>query len=141
MKEFVTAAKPKLGTVDRGAAIKTKHDGKEVTFYEPDPGSLAIMLMITSQVGPKGEGLTVQQMGEFIAFIFNTMENETALYFRKRLMDPEDSFTFSDPGGLMDIFKELSKEWSARPTKSPSGSRPARRATGKGSTAPTRVRA
>lgn len=134
MKEFVTAAKPTTGKVDKTSIIDTKHDGNDVRFYEPDPGSLAVMAMVSNQK------MTVANMGVFIEFIFNCMAPDTQLYFRQRLMDPDDAFGLDGDGGLMDIFKSLTEEWSARPTKSPSGSQPARRATGRASTGATRAK-
>lgn len=134
MKEFVTAAKPTAGKIDKGSVIETTHDGTVVRFFEPDPGSLAVMAMVSNQK------MTVANMGVFIEFIFNCMAPETQLYFRKRLMDTDDPFGLDGEGGLMDIFKTLTEEWSARPTKSPSGSQPARRATGRASTGATRAK-
>jgi hypothetical protein len=135
VKEFVTAAKPTAGKVDKTSIIDTKHDGRDVRFYEPDPGSLAVMAMVANQK------MTVANMGIFIEFIFNCMAPETQVYFKQRLMDPEDAFGLDGAGGLMDIFKSLTEEWSARPTKSPSGSAPARRSTGRASTGATRAKA
>lgn len=135
MKEFVTAVKPKAGKVDKTSRIETKHDGHDVVFFEPDSGALAIMMMVSVQK------MSVENMGMFIEFIFNCMEDDTARYFQRRLMDPKDPFGFEGEGGLMDIFKALTEEWSARPTQQPSSSQPARRVTGNASTAPTRVKA
>jgi hypothetical protein len=134
VKEFVTAAKPTAGKVDKSSIIDTKHDGHDVRFFEPDPGSLAVMAMVANQK------MNVANMGVFIEFIFNCMDPKTQVYFRQRLMDPEDPFGLDGPGGLMDIFKNLTEEWSARPTKQPSGSQPARRSTGQGSTGATRAK-
>lgn len=123
-----------MGKVDKTQVITTKHDGTEVKFYEPDTGSLAVMMMIANQK------MTVQNMGTFIEFIFNLMDEDTQVYFRQRLMDPADAFELNGEGGLMDIFKALTEEWSARPTKEPSDYRPAQRATGRASTASTQAK-
>lgn len=135
MKEFVTAAKTTAGRVDKTSKIETTHDGNKVVFYEPDTASIAIMAMISNQK------MSVANMGTFIEFIFNVMDPDTQKYFRRRLMDVDDPFGLDGPGGLMDIFKSLTEEWSARPTKSPSDFRPARRATGPGSTGNTAAKA
>lgn len=135
MKEFVTAAKPNVGKLDKTSVIVMKHDDTEVTFFEPDSGSLAIMMMVA------GQKMTPQNMGTFIEFIFNCMDEDTQLYFRRRLMDMSDPFGLSGEGSLMEIWKALTEEWSARPTKQPSDFRPARRATGRASTASTRAKA
>lgn len=135
MKEFVTAVKPKAGKIDKTSKTVFKHDGREVTFFEPDAGSLAVMAMISNQK------MSVQNMGTFIEFIFNVMDEDTQLYFRQRLMDLDDPFGLDGAGGLMDIFKNLTEEWSGRPTKKPSDFQPARRSTGSGSTAATRAKA
>lgn len=137
MKEFYTAAKDTLGDVTEEDLITFKHDGNEVTFYQPSAGQLAIMANIMN--GAKDDPVLA---GNFIQLFFAMMEEEDTLpYFRNRLMDRNDTFDIDGPGGMVDIFKALTEEWSARPTKQPSDYQPPRRATGRASTATSPVRA
>lgn len=136
MKEFYTAAKDTLGDVDEEDLITFKHDEKEVSFYQPSAGQLAIMMNVvnSSRRDP-------QIAGSFIQLFFSMMEDETLVYFQSRLMDRKDPFDLDGEGGLFEIFEGLTEEWSARPTKQPSDFQPARRATGPKSTGTTRVKA
>jgi len=137
VKEFYTAAKDTLGEVTEDDLIVFKHDGTEVTFFQPSSGQLAIMANIM-----QGSRNDPTLAGNFIQLFFAMMEEEETLpYFQNRLMDRKDAFDLDGDGGMFDIFKHLVEEWSARPTKQPSDYQPPRRATGSKSTAPTRVRA
>lgn len=137
MREFYTAAKDTLGEVSEDDYIVFKHDGTEVTFYQPSSGQLAIMSNIVN--GNKNDPTL---SANFIQLFFAMMEEEETLpYFRNRLMDRKDTFDLGGEGGMFDIFEGLMEEWSARPTKQPSDYQPPQRATGRKSTATTRVRA
>lgn len=136
MKEFYTAAKDTLGDVTEDDLIVFKHDDTEVTFFQPSSGQLAIMSNIMQ--GSKNDPTLA---GNFIQLFFAMMEEEETLpYFRNRLMDRKDTFDLDGDGGMFDIFAELVKEWSGRPTKQPSDYQPPRRATGRASTATTRAK-
>lgn len=135
MKEFYTAAKDTLGEVNEDDYIVFKHDGTEVTFFQPSSGQMAIMLNIMN-----GNRNNPDLAANFIQLFFAMMEEEETLpYFRNRLMDRKDTFDIETPGGMFDIFEHLAEEWSARPTKQPSDYQPPQRATGRKSTATTRV--
>lgn len=137
MKEFYTAAKDTIGEVSEEDLIVFKHDGTEVTFYQPSSGQLAIMSNIM-----QGSKTDPTLAGNFIQLFFAMMEEEDTLpYFRNRLMDRKDTFDIDTEGGMFEIFEELVGEWSARPTKQPSDYQPPRRATGSKSTASTRAKA
>ena len=136
MKEFVTAAKDTFGETSDDDKITFKHDEREVTFYQPSDGQLAIMLNMG------GRDMSPQQAGTFIQLWFAMMDEPTVRYFQTRLMDRDDKgFDLETEGGVFDIFEGLVEEWSARPTKQPSDFQPSRRATGPKSTGTTRVRA
>lgn len=137
MKELYTAAKDTLGEVNEDDLIVFKHDGTEVTFYQPSAGQLAIMANIM-----QGSRNNPTLAGNFIQLFFAMMEEEETLpYFQNRLMDRNDAFDLDGEGGMFAIFELLTEEWSARPTKQPSDFQPSRRATGSKSTAATRVKA
>lgn len=135
MREFVTAAKDTLGEVDEDSIITFKHDGRDVTFFEPSTGQQAIMLTMGRRDMDK------KQAGQFIALFFEMMDEETERYFEGRLMDRRDTFDLDGEGGIMDIFEGLIEEWSGKDTKQPSDYQPPRRATGRASTGGTRAKA
>ena len=138
MKEFVTVAAPNFGKVDKSKQITFKHDGKVVTFYQPEPGQAAVMMTMMGDP----ENLTIEQVATFIELFFSLMDKETARHFRTRLMDREDPFEFDVEGGVVDMFVYVSEQWApSRPSKKPSDYQPPQRATGKSSTAPTRAKA
>jgi hypothetical protein len=134
MKEFVTAAKDGFGEVDDEDAIVFKHDDREVTFFKPATGQMAIMMAMA------GRDMGSKEAGQFINLFFSLMDDDTSRYFESRLMDRKDPFDLDSEGGIFDIWYELGEEWSARPTKKPADYQPPRRATGKPSTAPTRAK-
>jgi len=135
MKEFLTAAKDTLGEVDEESKITFKHDGRDITFFEPSTGQQAIMLSMG------GRTMDVKTMGTFIQLFFEMADNDTARYLQGRLLDREDTFDVGGEGGIFDLFEAITEEWSARPTREPSDSRSQRRATGRASTASSRVKA
>lgn len=135
MKEFITAAKDTLGEVDEESKITFKHDGRDITFFEPSTGQQAIMLAMG------GRTMDVKTMGTFIQLFFEMAEDETARYLQGRLLDRNDTFDVIGEGGIFDLFEALQEEWSARPTREPSESRASRRATGRASTGTTRAKA
>lgn len=134
MKDFITEVQDDLGEVDVEDAITFKHDGREVTFYKPSTGQAAIMLTMTSRE------MDAKNAGTFIQLFFELMEEDTQRYFQSRLLDRKDSFDLDGPGGIVDIFENITEEWSGKDTKKPSDYQQSRRATGKASTAPSRAK-
>jgi hypothetical protein len=135
MKDFITEVQDDIGEVDVDDALTFKHDGREVTFYKPSTGQLAIMLtMLSRELDPKSAGT-------FIQLFFELMEEETQRYFQSRLLDRKDPFDLNGEGGVVDIFESISEEWSGKDSKKPSDYLPSRRATGGASTAPSRAKA
>jgi len=135
MKEFVTAAKDSLGEVDEESKITFKHDGRDITFFEPSTGQQAIMLSMG------GRNMDVRTMGTFIHLFFELADESTAKYLQGRLLDRNDPFDVSGDGGIMELFEAITEEWSARPTREASDSPSPRRATGRASTGRTRAKA
>lgn len=135
MKDFITEVQDDIGEVDVEDTLTFKHDGREVTFYKPSTGQAAIMLTMTSRE------MDAKNAGTFIQLFFELMEEETAKYFQSRLLDRKDSFDLDGPGGIVDIFENISEEWSGKDTKKPSDFQRSQRATGKASTAPSRAKA
>lgn len=135
MKEFITAARDTLGEVDEETKITFKHDGKELTFFEPSTGQQAIMLSMG------GRTMDVRMMGTFIQLFFEMADDDTARYLQGRLLDRNDTFDVSGEGGIFDLWEYITEEWSARPTREQSDSPSPQRATGRASTASTRAKA
>ena len=132
MREFIAAAKPEL--LEDTDVIEFEHEGTLVTFFEPKTAHLGIMMSMTAR------RITPSTAGQFIALMFEMMDQETETYFQNRLMDRKDSFDLAGDNGLMAVFEALVEEWSARPTKEPSDYQPPQRRTGSKSTATTRAK-
>lgn len=133
MREFIAAAKPEL--LEDADIIEFDHEGTLVRFFEPKTAHLGIMMSMTAR------RITPSTAGQFIALMFEMMDQETETYFQQRLMDRRDSFDLDGENGLMAVFEGLVEEWSARPTKEPSDFQPPQRRTGNKSTATSRVKA
>lgn len=134
MREFVTAARDTF-EAEPQSEITFKHDGREVTFFEPGSGQLVIMMGF-------GRGqIDHKQAATFIALFFSMMDDETVTYFQDRLMDAKDPFDIDSEGGIFDLWEGLVEQWSARPTREPSDYQPKRTSTGRASTASTRAKA
>jgi hypothetical protein len=138
MKDFTTkkSGQPKRKSQHKGEAITFKHDGREVTFYQPNTSQLAILMMSVRQ-----DQMDANRASAFMTLMFELMDRDTRRYFEDRMMDLEDDFEIDSEGGLMDIYIELIKEWSGRPTEQPTASPKKRSATGSSSTVRTRARA
>lgn len=142
MKEFFTSVKErdkKTGlVVDEREYHEFEHDGEKVRFAFPNPGQLGIMLTLG------GRNMTPDQFGTFMSFFFGLMDRPTQLYFRERMLDPNDTMSdLAEEGGIIDIFEYLTQEvWLDIPTSGPSDYRQSRRSTGASSTArpPRRVK-
>lgn len=135
MKEFITDAIEDIGVVDEEDVIEFKHDGRDVTFYVPSTGQQAIMLSMG------GRGMDTKAAGTFIALFFEMADDETQRYFNTRLMDRKDPFDLRGNGGIFDIFDHLTEQWSGKAKKQPADYQKPRSATGRASTARTRVKA
>jgi len=136
MLELYTAAKDTFAETSEDDKIVFKHDGREVTFYQPSDGQLAIMLNMG------GRDMDQKAAGTFIQLWFAMMDEPTLRYFQTRLMDREDKgFDLTTENGVFDIFELLVEQWSGKATKQPSDYQRSQRATGRKSTATTRVKA
>lgn len=128
MREFHTAAQAKVAEeADDLTPITFKHDGTEVTFNPPTPAQYAVMMAANAGGG-------VGSIGDFIAAMFEMMDDKTRRYFKGRLLRTDDPFDLTNEGGLMDVWQGLAEEWSARPTKQPSDFTPSRASGGRSST-------
>lgn len=134
MKEFTTAVRSEEDAED-DVSLSFLHDGREVHFYEPSPGQLAIMSTLSSNSKDR-EGIRT-----LISFFFSVMDEETRDYFYDRLMDRNDSFDIDADGGVLDLFEYMMEEWSGKATKQPSDYRQPRSRTGTSSTAKSPAKA
>lgn len=149
MKDFVAqvsnaSSKKKK---DRGTPVTFKHEGTDVTFYEPKTGQLSMMLAMfnkTKKAADEDDEKAFEEnkrtISSFIQLFFGLMDKDTQSYFETRLLDGDDDFDVDSENGIMAIFKALSEEWGGRPTKSRSASAAPRRASGRSSTASTRAK-
>lgn len=133
MKEFTTAVRSEEDAED-DVSLSFLHDGREVHFYEPSAGQLAIMSTLSSNSKDR-EGIRT-----LISFFFSVMDEETRDYFYDRLMDRNDSFDIDTDGGVLDLFEYMMEEWSGKATKQPSDYRQPRSRTGTSSTAKSQAK-
>lgn len=132
MKEFVTSTQ----AIEREGALTFTHDGREVTFYEPKAGQVAVMMATSTNKTEEMVTIVTQ-------FFFSVMDEDDIPYFRDRLMDPSDSFDFDSEGGVLDIYYYLMDEWSGKGEKQPSDYLPPspKKTSGRSSTGNTRAKA
>lgn len=128
IRKFTTAVKAEKDVLGEDVTISV--DGREVVFYAPTTGQLAIAM---ATVGGPG-GLSETTAGS-INFFFSLLGDEDADWFQVRLFDRDDSF---DIDAVADLVKMLMEEWSATPTKQPSDFAPSQSSSGQRSTATRR---
>lgn len=136
MKQFFTSAAEKMRDAD-GQVVDDReyhefeHDGTVVRFAMPNPAQLGVMMSLG------GKNMKLENFGTFMSFFFALMDHPTQLYFKERLLDPEDPIAdLTEEGSVVDVFEYLTKEvWvPALPTNGPSDYRPSQRSTGQSST-------
>lgn len=141
MQDFVTAVEEELeeGEEAEVPSVTFKHDEREVTFFKPSTGQMALMMSMG------GREMDLKTAGNFIALFLEMADDETQRYFQTRLLERpkpgQKVFDLASQGGIYDIFEKLGEHWGGKKSKSPSDYQSPRRATGKASTAPTRARA
>lgn len=129
IKEFVTSAEH---AADSDEALLTKDiavtvDGREVLFFAPTEGQLALFM-----AGASDSTSQMSSIASTINFFFSLLDEENIRYFKVRLFDRNDKFGAVD---VVKLVEYLVGEWSARPTKQPSDFMPSQSPTGQRSTA------
>lgn len=141
MQDFVTAVEEELeeGEEAEVPSVTFKHDDREVTFYKPSTGQMALMMSMG------GREMDLKTAGNFIALFLEMADEDSQRYFQTRLLSRpvpgEPVFDLASQGGIYDIFEKLGEHWGGKKSKSPSDYQPPRRATGKRSTVTTPARA
>lgn len=126
MREYITAAKEADEPEDEVKPIEFSVDGVLCTAYKPGDGQLAYLMAST------GRHSSVQeQVAGIINFFVATLDDDSHQYLVGKLLDRTDPFGLEQ---VQEIMEDLTSEWTARPTKRPSGSTPSRRSTGSKST-------
>ena len=134
MKEFTTAARRSApAAIDGSEPIQFTVDGEEFTAYPPTPGQF--MMLMSAQAKGRDE---VESVASIIDFLDGILDDNAQAMFRRRLLDRNDPFDFDT---ITTIMEGLIEEWSARPTKSPSGSTRSRSPGGQKSRPRTRASA
>lgn len=138
MKEFSTAvAREGESPQQERDSVTFIHDEREVTFYEPSSGQLAIMSTVRAS-----KEIGMKELRVLMGFFFGMMDEETAEYFEDRMMDPLDILSdIEAEGGMLDIMDYLQEEWSGKVSKQPSDYQESRKQTGRSSTGSTRAKA
>lgn len=120
----------------------------QVTVHTPSPSQFSLLVAAMDFGSPR------EAVGAITSLFFGLVDEKSGRALRRRLYDERDPFEVLGPGHDPDedvaledcncmtcILMELVKEWSARPTGSPSGSASSQRKTGRSSTARRRVKA
>jgi len=141
MQDFVTAVEEELedGEEAEVESVTFKHDEREVTFFKPSTGQMALMMSMG------GREMDLKTAGNFIALFLEMADDDSQRYFQTRLLErPQPGkpvFDLASEGGIYDIFEKLGEHWGGKKSKQPSDYRKPRSGTGKRSTATTPVRA
>ncbi|SCG15532.1 hypothetical protein GA0070610_1766 [Micromonospora echinofusca] len=116
MREFTTSAKvaQQAGDGNKLPDVKFKLDKVEMTCRAPKDAQLAYLVAAASTSRTQED-----QVAAVLDFFEQTLDPMSLRVFRKRLLDTDDEFDFSD---AMGIFTHVVEEWSARPTGSGSDS-------------------
>lgn len=141
MQDFVTAVEEELeeGEEAEVPSVTFKHDDREVTFFKPSSGQMALMMSMG------GREMDLATAGNFIALFLEMADEDSQRYFQTRLLERpkpgQKVFDLASKGGIYDIFEKLGEHWGGKKSKQPSDYQSPRRATGKASTGTTPVRA
>ncbi|MFD0783840.1 hypothetical protein ACFQZ8_07920 [Micromonospora azadirachtae] len=116
MREFTTSAK--VAKQDGGQKklpdVPFKLDGVEMVCRAPKDAQLAYLMAAASSSRTEAD-----QVAAVLDFFEQTLDPKSLAVFRKRLLNTDDEFDFTD---AMGIFTHVCEEWSGRPTGSGSAS-------------------
>ena len=124
VKEFITAAKE--ASEEDESILEFTVDGVECRAYPPKDGQLAVLMATTASHSSENE-----QIAGIINFFVAVLDDDTHTFLVSKLLDRKDPFGIEQ---VQDIMSWMVEEWTARPTKSPSGSTPSRSSGGRKST-------
>ncbi|MET8352639.1 hypothetical protein [Micromonospora sp. NPDC005206] len=115
MKEFTTSAKAAAsGDGNKLPDVKFKLDKQKMVCRAPKDAQLAYLMAAASSSRTEAD-----QVAAVLDFFEQTLDPPSLAVFKKRLLNTNDEFDFSD---AMAIFQHVCEEWSARPTGSGSDS-------------------
>lgn len=125
VKEFTTALKELTEPQDEEGWDFTV-DGQVLHAYPPDPAQLAVLMAST------GRHTQIHtQIAGTINFFVEVMDEASAGYLERRLLDRNDPFGLEE---VTEIMEWMIEEWTGRPTQPPSVSTRSRRSGGPKST-------
>lgn len=132
MKEFKTAAKKQVVSesgekVDTRESMQFKHDDTVVTCYRPSESQVGLLVAVQSG----GVATDDEYVATIIDFFQAQFDEDSARYFKRRLLDGKDDFELED---MNDILTWMLEEWAQRPTKPSSDSTLSPQSSGDGST-------
>ncbi|MEU1757323.1 hypothetical protein ABZ436_32400 [Micromonospora matsumotoense] len=94
--------------------VPFKLDGVEMVCRAPKDAQLAYLMAAASSSRTEAD-----QVAAVLDFFEQTLDPKSLAVFRKRLLNTDDEFDFTD---AMGIFQHVCEEWSGRPTGSGSAS-------------------
>jgi hypothetical protein len=128
IKSFSTAAQQAEAPAFEGAEQQDfEIDGEKFVAYPPTGAQLALAMAAQSQ-----HSTTTERIRGLVDFLDSILDEQGQARFRERLLDRDDPFDMST---VEAVILWLTEQWSARPTQSPSGSRPSPRGSGRRLTA------
>jgi hypothetical protein len=115
MREFTTSAKTAKASGDgkKLPDVPFKLDDVAMVCRAPKDAQLAYLMAAASSNRSEAD-----QVAAVLDFFEQTLDPPSLLVFRKRLLNTDDDFDFTD---AMAIFQHVCEEWSGRPTGSGSG--------------------
>lgn len=139
MQDFVTAVRDEDEVEDGDESVTFTHDDREVTFFKPSTGQMALMMSMG------GRDMDLKTAGNFIALFIEMADEDSQRYFQSRLLERPGKgkkvFDLGSPGGIYDIFEKLGEHWGGKKSKQPSDYARPQSSTGRASTATTRAKA
>jgi hypothetical protein len=115
MREFTTSAKTAQNETGRKLPdVPFTLDGVQMTCRAPKDAQLAYLLAAASSSRSQED-----QVAAVLDFFEQALDPASLRVFRRRLLNTDDEFDFSD---AMRIFEAVCEEWSGRPSGSGSAS-------------------
>ncbi len=117
MKQFSTAARRAQREEQDQSGLEPIHfefDEQELVANPPGDGQFAMLM--ASMVD---YATNTQTVAAAINFVFSLLDDDSRRYVQRRLMNPKDVFGGED---IMDMVQFFVEEWTANPTREPSGS-------------------
>lgn len=109
--EFETAA-AEANSEQVPELFEFKHDGRDVKFFRPSPGAIAMAMAMTAD-----RQKDQNKVSAIIDFFFSVLSKPDQVHFQERLFKVDDPFDMTSRGGINDVLEYMFEAWAARPTR------------------------